>query len=119
MPAPLVKSLAKKYHKSPKTVEKKWKKLKKGIVDSGKGGYGLVVSQLKKSLKKEGKMTPYKSLFESHNQFEDIKEQISLLELDRKNEVESLNNPKYKNKHEIRDRIDAIDQEIHRLENLL
>lgn len=64
MPAPLVKSLAKKYHKSPKTVERKWKKLKKGIVDSGKGGYELVVSQLKKSLKKES-LTLYKKLFEN------------------------------------------------------
>jgi DNA-binding transcriptional regulator YhcF (GntR family) len=64
MPAPLVKSLAKKYHKSPKTVDKKFKRLKKGIVDSGKGGYGLVVSQLKKGLKKEETQVPYKRLFD-------------------------------------------------------
>jgi len=57
MPADVVKSLAKKTGKSVSTVEAKWKKIKDGlsksIPESDPKFYAVLVSTLKKSLKKD------------------------------------------------------------------
>jgi len=56
MPAPVIKSIAKKTGKSKAEVEAKWNKikdgLKKSIPESDPKFYAILVSTLKKSLKK-------------------------------------------------------------------